>query len=73
MDHFLVYAMENVSRGGFEEFRHQKIYFGALESQFDPKGGLKMPISVSYEVNLTILCLYSLENSLYRPFFWSMS
>ena len=32
-----------------------------------------MPISVSYEVNLTILGLYSLENSLDGPFFLSMS
>ena len=57
-----------------KRFRHQKnIFWGSRKSIWCPKSGLKMPISVSYEVNLIILGLYSLENSLERPFFWSMS
>ena len=51
----------------------RKIFLGALESQFGSKRGLKMPISVSYELNLTIYGPYSLENSFDGPFFWSMS
>ena len=59
---------------GLKHFSDQKnIFWGSRKSIWGPKGGLKMPISVSYEVNLTILGLYSLENSLERPFFWSMS
>ena len=37
------------------------------------KRGLKRPIFVSSELNLTIQGLWSLENSLGGPFFWSMS
>ena len=57
-----------------KDFRqHKNLFWGSRKSIWGPKGGLKMPISVSYEVNLTILGLHSLENSLERPFFWSMS
>ena len=57
-----------------KHFRHQKNKFwGFRKSIWGPKRGLKMPIFVSYELNLTIQGLYGLENSLDEPFFWSKS
>ena len=57
-----------------KHFKRQKnIFWASRKSIWGPKPGFKMPISVTYEVNLTILGLYILENSLDRPFFWSMS
>ena len=75
MDHFIwSMAWEIWSEVYLKHFRHQQnIYLNSMESIWGQKGGLKRPISVSYELNLAIIVLYRLGNSLEGLFSWSIS
>ena len=62
--------MGNGARGGFGAFyTSEKCNLGLQKINL----GSKRPISESYELNLAIWGLFRLGNSVYVPFFWSIS